>query len=107
MWGTFTIEYSIDHEISVVDGTAEQEQGWLNTRRSLVAEPETIDHGVGDGDHETTRAISVASSDIDADHDALLPVKVRRLSDIMSQLEEREPQLHVLSSEGPASQIEA
>jgi hypothetical protein len=50
---------------------------------------------------------SVASSDIDADHDALLPVKVRRLSDIMSQLEEREPQLHVLSSEGTASLIEA
>jgi hypothetical protein len=27
MWGTFTIEYSIDHEISVVDGTAEQKGG--------------------------------------------------------------------------------
>jgi hypothetical protein len=54
-----------------------------------------VDHGAGDGDHEVDRASSVASSDLDADHDANLPVKVRRLSDIMSGLEDREPQLHV------------
>jgi hypothetical protein len=107
MRGTFTIEYSVDRESSVVGGTAEQEQGWLSAGRSPAVEPETADHGVGDGDRETDRAPSVASSDLDVDHDANLPVMVRRLSDIVSELEEREPQLHVLSSEEPASLIEA
>jgi hypothetical protein len=51
--------------------------------------------------------ILVTSSDLDANHDADLPVKVRSLSDIVSEVEEQKPHLHVLSSEEPASLIEA
>jgi hypothetical protein len=107
MRGTFTIEYSVDRESSVGDGTAEQEQRWPNVGRSPVAEQEHVGHDAGDGDHELDRDSSVASSDLDANHNANLPIKVRRLSDIMSELEEREPQLHVLSSDEPTSLIEA
>jgi hypothetical protein len=64
----------------------------------------------GGGDHEhiaddkaPSRDPSVASSDLDADHDEQLPVHARRLSDILAA----ERQLCVVSSNEPASLVEA
>jgi hypothetical protein len=107
MRDTFTIEYIVGCEASEEDGTAEGDERWPSIGRSLVAEPVVGDHGVNDDDHEPERGTSVVSSDLDVDHDAHLPIQVRRLSDIVSEPEEREPQLHVLSSEEPASLMEA
>jgi hypothetical protein len=91
----------------VVDDTTGLEQGWPSVGRSSAAKPKDVIHGAGDGDHEADMTILVTSSDLDANHDADLPVKVRSLSDIVSEVEEQEPHLHVLSSEEPASLIEA
>jgi hypothetical protein len=44
-----------------------------------------------DGDHESRRRSSVASSYLDVDHDA----------HVIADLEESEPQLHVVSSKEP------
>jgi hypothetical protein len=41
----------------------------------------------------------VASENLDADHGDSVPVRVRRLDDIVTELDNHEPQLHMLSSD--------
>jgi hypothetical protein len=44
----------------------------------------------------------VASVDLDADHGDNVPVRIRRLDDIVAKLDNRELQHHVMSSDEPA-----
>jgi hypothetical protein len=41
----------------------------------------------------------VVSENLDADHGDSVPVRVRRLDDIVTELDNHEPQLHMLSSD--------
>jgi hypothetical protein len=100
---SFTIDYSITRELEVTYQTIEG-----NGRGgSAVDRPVPVagngDHGMYDGNNVSGRESSVASSDLDADHDEHVPVKLRNLNDIIADLEEGEPQLHVMSTEEPAS----
>jgi hypothetical protein len=54
-----------------------------------------------DGGHAQSRGTSIASSDLDADHDPQLPIRVRKLSDIVADLDDQEVQLHVVSPDEP------
>jgi hypothetical protein len=49
----------------------------------------------------------VASSDLDAEHDKDLPVKMRNLGDIVAVVERCGLELHVVSSDEPAYLVEA
>jgi hypothetical protein len=49
----------------------------------------------------------VASENLDADHGDSVTVRVRRLDDIVAELDNRELQLHVLSSDEPVTFDEA
>jgi hypothetical protein len=59
------------------------------------------------GDREQSRECSLASSDLDAKHDEDLRVKMRNLGNIVADVERRELELHVVSSDEPASLAEA
>jgi hypothetical protein len=59
------------------------------------------------GDHEQSRERSVASSDLDAEHDKDLPIKMRNLGDIVAVVERCGLELHVVSSDEPAYLVEA
>jgi hypothetical protein len=59
------------------------------------------------GNNESGRESLVASSDLDVDHDANVLVKMRRLNDVIANLEENEPRHHVVSFEEPATLSEA
>jgi hypothetical protein len=95
---TFTVEYNLSQEQVVVEGAAEQEE-----------EPVPADgvHEAGGDDSDQDRDESVASENLDADHGDSVIVRVRRLDDIVAELDNRELQLHVLSSDEPATFDEA
>jgi hypothetical protein len=44
------------------------------------------DHGMDDGNNVSGRESSLASLDLDADHDAHALVKLRKLSDVIANL---------------------
>jgi hypothetical protein len=58
----------------------------------------------GGGGDDPGRSSSV---DLDADHDTILSVRVRRLDDIMAELDGSDLQLHAVSSDEPTSLGEA
>jgi hypothetical protein len=64
-------------------------------------------HDLSDGGHAQSGGTSTASSNLDAEHDPQLPIKVRRLSDIVADLSDQEVQLHVVSPDEPAIMAEA
>jgi hypothetical protein len=58
----------------------------------------------GGGGEDLGRSSSVEGrEDLDVDHDAILWVRVRRLDDIMAELDGSDLQLHAVSSEEPTS----
>jgi hypothetical protein len=104
---TFTIDYLVTREPTMVEPTTDENGRGRSASDSPVPVTGGGDHGMSDADNESRRVSSVASSDLDADHDAHVPVKMRRLDDVIADLEENEPQLHVVSYEEPATLSEA
>jgi hypothetical protein len=90
----FTVEYLITHESLVVEGAVEatERQRSIKGRRSIKDRQTLVqnggDHELGDGDHTPSRGPSIASLDLDADNDDQLPVHVKRLVDIVADVEE-------------------
>jgi hypothetical protein len=91
----------------VAEHTAEENGRGCSVSESYVPMIAGGDCGMTNGDHEPSRGSLVASSDLNADHDAHVPVKMRRPDDVIADLEVSEPQLHVVSSEEPVSLLEA
>jgi hypothetical protein len=104
---TFTIEYTLAWEGTVTGDGEVVAGGEVGTKDSLVGVQDAGDLDHSDGGHAQSRGTSIASSDLDADYDPQLFVKVRELSDIVVDLEVQEVQLHVVSHEEPAIVAEA
>jgi hypothetical protein len=98
---TFTV-YSVTREPPVFEGIGEvvQRHESIGDAGSLVQSGDKVQ---GAANRAPGMNPSVASSDLDANHDEEVPVHTRRLSDILAE----EPQLHVVSSDEPASLTEA
>jgi hypothetical protein len=98
---TFTV-YSVTREPPVFEGIGEvvQKHESIGDAGSLVQSGDKVQ---GAANRAPGMHPSVASSDLDANHDEEVPVHTRRLSDILAE----EPQLHVVSSDEPASLAEA
>jgi hypothetical protein len=104
---SFTIDYSVTREPTVTDHTAEENERGGSAVESLVPVAENGDQGMYDGNNVSGRESSVTNSDLDADHDTHVPVKLRKLNDVIADMGESEPQLHVMSSEEHASLAQA
>jgi hypothetical protein len=104
---SFTIDYSVTQEPTVIEHTTKENGRWGSAIDSPVPVARDGDHGMNDDNNESGGECSVASSDLDADHDAHVPVKLRRLDDVIADLEKNEPKLHVVSYEEPATPSEA
>jgi hypothetical protein len=103
----FTIEYTMAREGAVTEDSEAVAGNELIVGDSPVGEQGDGDHEHADGGHALSRDSSIASSDLDAYHDPQLPVKVRKLSDIVADIDEQGLQLHVVSSDEPATLAEA
>jgi hypothetical protein len=94
----FIIEYIVSQESQVAEGCGV-------TRLAQGGEQSPLSGGVGHGPYQNS---SVGSREgHDANHDASLPVRVRRLDDIVVDLDMSDLQLHAVSSDGPTSLAEA
>jgi hypothetical protein len=95
---TFIVEYDLSREQVMVDGADVQEE-----------EPVQVDgvHEAGGDDSDQGQDEYLVSENLDADHGDSVPVRVRRLDDIVAELDNQEPQLHMLSSDEPATFDEA
>jgi hypothetical protein len=60
-----------------------------------------------DEENAQSRGISIASLDVNVDHDTQLPVKIRKLSEVIAELDDQGVQLHVVSPEEPTTVAEA
>jgi hypothetical protein len=60
-----------------------------------------------DGENAQSRGTSIASSNLDADHDTQLLVKIRKLSEVIADLDDQGVQLHVVSPEEPTTVAKA
>jgi hypothetical protein len=81
---TFTVEYLVTREPLVVEGIGEelQRHGSIGDAVSPVQDGDQVQ---GATDRAPSRSPSVASSDLNADHDEGVPVRTRRLSDILAE----------------------
>jgi hypothetical protein len=95
---TWAIEYNLSCEQVVVDGAAEQEEEPVPADGIHEAEGDDIDQCQDE---------SVVSENLDADKGDSVLVCFRRLDDIVAELDNHELQLHVLSSDEPATFDEA
>jgi hypothetical protein len=104
---TFTIEYIVTHDILVAKDTGAEAGSQHSVGDRPVPGQGGGDHEQSDGDRAPSRSPSIASSNLDANHDPQLPVRPRKLADIIADVEERGLQLHVASSDEPTSLAEA
>jgi hypothetical protein len=94
-------EYTPAREGTVTGDDEAVAGGEFGAEDSSVGVQDAGDHDHSDGGHAQSRGTSIASSDLDADHDPQLPVRVRKLSDIVADLDDQEVQLHVVSPDEP------
>jgi hypothetical protein len=85
---TFTIEYIVAQEGVVTEDSESIAGDELIVGDSLVGEQDDGDHEDADSGHAQSRGSSIASSDLDVDHDPQLPVRVRKLYDIIADIDD-------------------
>jgi hypothetical protein len=104
---TFTIEYSVSHDVQVSEEVGAEAERQSSVEGRSASGQSDGDFRQVDVDHAPIGDHSVASLDLDADHDVHDPVQVRKLSDIIVDVEEKELQLNVVCSDESGSLVEA
>jgi hypothetical protein len=104
---TFTIKYSVSCDVQLTKEVRAEAMRQSSVEGRSASRQSDGNFREVDVDHAPSRDHSVASSDLDTNHDVHALVQVKKMSDIITDVEEKELQINAISSNEPGSLAEA